>query len=411
MTLALILVAGALCSLSAQENEGKGIKFMANEPWEQALKQAKEQNRLIFMDCYTVWCGPCKGLADNIFPKEEVGNFFNANFVNVQYDMEKGDGKMLNEKYKEYIVGYPTLLLINAEGQVVHQMAGYQEADALINGMKAGLEGRTLFAARARYEEGARDLETVTTYVDALNGAYLTAESAKVAIEFLATLPVERLNEDEVWRVVGKHVKDPYTEHYKFLLHNRQHGKRYGGDRYALESQLSTGMKRAVDEVLRVMHSTRDADTLQQMQAREEQLKELLQKYSCRDFPTCIAKFDVNDRLLVGDLQGAAETLRVARRLRLLNYEGRFMENAYRVLVDNTRDKKLLRGYLDELLALQGIQSAHVEFAHNYYGLIADAREKLGEREKAKEDRAEFERREKIRKEHAKKLFGDLIPD
>ena len=67
------------------------------------------------MDCYTSWCGPCKALAKNVFTQEKVGEFFNPRFINVKYDMEKGDGKMLNEKYKKYIVGYPTLLLLNAD--------------------------------------------------------------------------------------------------------------------------------------------------------------------------------------------------------------------------------------------------------------------------------------------------------
>lgn len=50
-----------------------------------------------------------------------MGDFFNANFVNAKYDMEKGDGKMLREKYKEYIIGFPTLLLIDQNGNVVHR--------------------------------------------------------------------------------------------------------------------------------------------------------------------------------------------------------------------------------------------------------------------------------------------------
>lgn len=85
---------------------GQGIVFMDNKPWDEVLQEAKKQNRLIFMDCYTVWCGPCKGLSQDIFPQKQVGDFFNAHFVNVKYDMEKGDGKMLREKYKEYIIGF-----------------------------------------------------------------------------------------------------------------------------------------------------------------------------------------------------------------------------------------------------------------------------------------------------------------
>ena len=133
---------------------GQGIEFMDNEPWSKVLQRAKEQSRLIFMDCYTVWCGPCKGLAQDVFPQKQVGDFFNAHFVNVKYDMEKGDGKMLREKYKEYIIGFPTLLLLDGDGNVVHQMAGYQKAENLIAGMKAGMEGKSLPALQKKYEAG-----------------------------------------------------------------------------------------------------------------------------------------------------------------------------------------------------------------------------------------------------------------
>ena len=59
---------------------GQGIEFMDNEPWSKVLQRAKEQNQLIFMDCYTVWCGPCKGLAQDVFPQKQVGDFFNYPF-------------------------------------------------------------------------------------------------------------------------------------------------------------------------------------------------------------------------------------------------------------------------------------------------------------------------------------------
>lgn len=38
----------------AQET-GKGIQFLDNEPWEEVVKKAKKQRKLIFVDCYTSW--------------------------------------------------------------------------------------------------------------------------------------------------------------------------------------------------------------------------------------------------------------------------------------------------------------------------------------------------------------------
>ena len=39
---------------------GQGIKFIEGEKWDNVLRMAQEQNKYIFMDCYTSWCGPCK---------------------------------------------------------------------------------------------------------------------------------------------------------------------------------------------------------------------------------------------------------------------------------------------------------------------------------------------------------------
>ena len=197
---------------------GQGIEFMDNEPWSKVLQRAKEQNQLIFMDCYTVWCGPCKGLAQDVFPQKQVGDFFNTHFVNVKYDMEKGDGKMLREKYKEYIIGFPTLLLLDGDGNVVHQMAGYQKAENLIAGMKAGMEGKSLPALQKKYEAGVRDFETIRDYVAALNGAFKRENIPTIISEFIATIPMEKLKDKEIWNLVGKYITDPYSEAYQYVF-------------------------------------------------------------------------------------------------------------------------------------------------------------------------------------------------
>ena len=63
--------------------------------WEKILKQAKKEKKLIFVDCYTSWCGPCKMLAKNVFTQDKVADFYNTEFVCVKMDMEKGEGPAL----------------------------------------------------------------------------------------------------------------------------------------------------------------------------------------------------------------------------------------------------------------------------------------------------------------------------
>ena len=78
-----------ICSISFSQ----GINFVPEDmKWQDVLAKAKKENKIVFVDAYTTWCGPCKWMAANIFPTKEVGDVFNASFVNAKIDMEKGEG-------------------------------------------------------------------------------------------------------------------------------------------------------------------------------------------------------------------------------------------------------------------------------------------------------------------------------
>lgn len=113
-----------------------GIKFIESN-WNKALAEAKKQNKLIFLDAYASWCGPCKMLKRNTFPDKAAGEFFNSNFVNVALDMEKGDGPAIAAKYN--VNAYPTLIIADAEGNMVTYTKGYIDAPQLIEFGKYGL--------------------------------------------------------------------------------------------------------------------------------------------------------------------------------------------------------------------------------------------------------------------------------
>ena len=59
----LICLFGLSANLAYAQQADKGIRFLEGEAWDNVLKMAQEQDKYIFMDCYTTWCGPCKALA------------------------------------------------------------------------------------------------------------------------------------------------------------------------------------------------------------------------------------------------------------------------------------------------------------------------------------------------------------
>lgn len=65
-----------LALFSFGQSAGDGIRFIEGEKWENILKMAQEQDKYIFMDCYTSWCGPCKGFSQRYFYSQRRGRLF-----------------------------------------------------------------------------------------------------------------------------------------------------------------------------------------------------------------------------------------------------------------------------------------------------------------------------------------------
>jgi thiol:disulfide interchange protein len=113
--------------------KAQGMEFFQGT-FNEALAKASKEKKMVFMDAYTTWCGPCKWMAANTFTDASVGTYFNANFINVKMDMEKGEGPMLARKYA--VMAYPTLLFISPSGEVIHKELGAKPADTFIEAGK-----------------------------------------------------------------------------------------------------------------------------------------------------------------------------------------------------------------------------------------------------------------------------------
>lgn len=116
---------------------GQGIKFEHGQ-LEDALAKAKVENKLIFVDVYTSWCGPCKLMTKNVFPKSEVGQFYNKHFVNYKLDAEDASVKGPDFAKKYDVNAYPTYLFLDAKGKLLYTSGGAMSAEMFIKiGQKA----------------------------------------------------------------------------------------------------------------------------------------------------------------------------------------------------------------------------------------------------------------------------------
>jgi thiol:disulfide interchange protein len=110
--------------------ESKSQPKTKQESWEILLKEAKEENKLIFVDLYATWCGPCKMMKVHTFTKKEVGEFYNEHFINVSLNGEINKGAELMEKYN--LRSFPSLLFINGDDKIVVHTKGYHNAKQIL---------------------------------------------------------------------------------------------------------------------------------------------------------------------------------------------------------------------------------------------------------------------------------------
>ena len=132
-----------------------------------AMKAAKAEKKLVFVDFYTSWCGPCKMMARDIFPQKKVGDFMNERFVCVKYDAEKEELELVK---KSQVKAYPTFVIFDADGNEINRKEGGSSADAFIADMdRLSDVNLTPEKIKSRYENGDRTPRLMKAYLAMLN--------------------------------------------------------------------------------------------------------------------------------------------------------------------------------------------------------------------------------------------------
>lgn len=197
---------------------GQNISFQEIS-FKELLVKAKKENKLVFIDAYASWCGPCKLMEKNIFTKKSVSDYYNSNFVNAHFDMEKGEGRELAAKFG--VRSYPTYLFVNGKGDLVHQDVGYMGEEQFLDlGKTANSPSNKKNSLQERFEKGEKDPDFLINFMK-LN-ASSNYELAKKASEryFANKKATDELSKDEIGLLLY-FVKSDEDINFK-LLENRK---------------------------------------------------------------------------------------------------------------------------------------------------------------------------------------------
>lgn len=258
----------------------QGIKF-EDSNFASILAKAKKENKLVFIDAYASWCGPCKLMVKNIFPLQSVGDYYNSHFINAKIDMEKGEGIELAKKYN--VKAFPTYLFIDGNGEAVHRTLGYVEEKDFIQFAKDAEDpNKRLTSLKQQFEKGEKNpeflknLAGLTMYNDAefagkvLNRYFqqkpnLDQEDIQMLLSGVQTTdsPLYKIFQDKKADIIKFFPEDKYEKFDKNIKLNTVSKKAYNpdtkkwDDNYFMAETQKFLSKEEADKILKRMKANR----------------------------------------------------------------------------------------------------------------------------------------------------------
>lgn len=272
-----------------------GINFEHKE-WDEILEKSKKEHKLIFVDAFATWCGPCKDMTKNIFPDKSVGEFYNANFINFKIDMESKAGKNFNKIYS--IESYPSLMFIDSDGNVVKKQEGScssPEQFIQLGNYVLHPEKSPTFIAKKEYNGGKRDRKFLIDYFILLA---LNEEDPSFLIEEYNTL--YKMNSLEIEEDLFMYCLDKDNSSFDnkltkdFLINSEKYSKSTLLNQYDLFSSKNEDIfnfnlsesivnenKVLLDKTINFLkEKTKDNFTKEEWKEKEKEIKNIYKEYT-----------------------------------------------------------------------------------------------------------------------------------
>jgi len=88
-------------------------------------------DKLVLVDFETEWCVWCDRLDTDTYTDQRVIEFAKKNLISKKIDAEKNNGPQQKKKYR--VKGYPTILLLDSEGNEIDRIIGYRPPEEFFN--------------------------------------------------------------------------------------------------------------------------------------------------------------------------------------------------------------------------------------------------------------------------------------
>lgn len=199
-------------------SQTKSIAF-EHGTFDEIKAKALKENKLIFIDAFTTWCGPCKQMAKSVFTNDEVADYYNKNFVNAKIDMEKGEGIEIAKKYQ--VQCYPNLLFVDGNGNLMHRIAGSMTAkDFIALAEDAKIPEKQFAYYSKNYESNKSNTDFLLKYIDAREATCL--QSDEIVKDYFLQQKESDLTNKANWNMILNQVNNADSKEFNYLIANRK---------------------------------------------------------------------------------------------------------------------------------------------------------------------------------------------
>lgn len=166
--------------------------------FDQAVQKAQQEKKLLFVDFYTEWCGPCKMMEKQVFVLPEVGDYMNRHFICLRLDAEAKDNEQWVHKY--VIDAYPNMLFLCVDGKELRHIRGTVPPEVFLKEARIATGEELSFEQLyEKYKKNKKDLS-------------IQQELLLNAPRYYSTL---KKYEREKWRVRIEHLFEQYMKDKK----------------------------------------------------------------------------------------------------------------------------------------------------------------------------------------------------
>ncbi|TAE18329.1 MAG: DUF255 domain-containing protein [Bacteroidetes bacterium] len=250
--------------------------------WAEIKAKAQKEKKMIFIDAYTTWCGPCKMLDAQTFKNEEVGKYHNTTYINYKMDMEKGEGPAFAQEFK--VSAYPTMLFFTKDGELAHRLVGFLPAEPFLTKSKdANNPDKQYYTLLKKYEKGERKADFIRNFVKVSQDAGMD-NALTVAKDFMKTLKKSDWEKPENGDIIAMTATSLDSESFQYMEKNK--------DKFTKE-QFQMAIYPILDAEFERIVKEKD-------EAGKEKLKDLVRKYAPEEAEKIVTQIDKYYKQMVG---------------------------------------------------------------------------------------------------------------